>query len=58
MELRSYISKALRKQKVPTNKEAYWGLQNWDDIMAFITGGVHLDREVHSTEDLSDAVEE
>ena len=56
LELRAYISKALRKPTVPINKKPHWVLQNWDDIMAFMIGGTHLDREVHTVGDLSDLV--
>ena len=34
LELRAYISKALRKPTVPINKELHWVLHNWDDKMA------------------------
>ena len=53
LELRACISKALKKPTVPINKQPYWVLQNWDDIMAFMMCGTHLDKEVHTTGDLS-----
>ena len=58
LELRAYISKALRKPMVPINKKLYWVLQKWNDIMAFVMYGMHLDREVHAAGDLSDPVQQ
>ena len=58
LELKAYISKALKKPMVPINKEPYWVLQNWDDIMAFMMCGTHLDRKVHSAGHLSDLVQQ
>jgi hypothetical protein len=58
LELKAYISKSLKKPQVPINKEPHWVLQNWDDIMAFMMCGTHLDREVHTVGDLTDPVQE
>ena len=58
LQLRAYISKALRKPMLPIYKEAHWVLQNWDNIMAFMMCGTHLDREVHAAGDLSDPVQQ
>ena len=52
LELRAYISKAVRKPRVLINKETDWVLQNFDGIMAFKMYGMHLDREVHTAGDL------
>ena len=58
LELMAYISKALRKPMVPINKEQHRVLQNWDDIMAFMMCGMHLNSEVHAAGDLSDSVQQ
>ena len=58
LELRAYIIKALRKPMVLINKELHWVLQNWKDIIAFMMSGTHLDREVHTAEDLWDPVQQ
>ena len=52
LELRAYMSKALKKPMVPINKEPHWVLQNWDDIMTVIMCGTHWDRKVHTAGDL------
>ena len=57
-ELRAYISKGFKKPTVPINKELHWELKNWDDIMAFMIYRMHLDRGVHTVEDLSDLVQQ
>ena len=58
LELKAYISKALRKPTAPINKKPHWVLQNWDDIMAFMMCEMHLYREVHTAGDLSDLVQQ
>ena len=40
------------------NKEPHWILQKWDDIMAIMMCGTHLDTEVHVAGDLSDPVQQ
>ena len=57
-ELKAYISKALKKPSVPINIEPHWVLQNWDDLLAFMRCGTHLDREVHTAGDVSDPVQQ
>ena len=54
LELKAYISEALKKPIVPINKKPHWVLQNWDEIMAFMKCGMYLDREVYTARDLSD----
>ena len=56
LELRAYINKGLKKQLVTIHKELHWVLQNWNDIMAFMMCGTHLDREVYTAGDLWDPV--
>ena len=56
LELKAYISNALRKLMVSSNTEPHCVLQNWDDIMVLMMCRMHLDREVHSAGDLSDPV--
>ena len=58
LEARAYIRKALKKPTVLINREPYWVLQNWHDIMTFMMCGQNLDKEVHTTEDLSDLVQQ
>ena len=58
LELGAYISKALRKPTVAINKEPHWVLQNWNNIIACMMCGTHLDREVHAAGDLSDPVQQ
>ena len=58
LELRAYISKALKTLIVPINKEPYWVLQNWEDIMAFMMYRRHLVSQVHTAGDILDSVQQ
>ena len=51
------MSKVQKKSSVPINKELHWVLQNWDDIMACMMSGTHLDREVYTAGHLSGPVQ-
>ena len=52
------MRKALRKQTVTINKELYWILQNWDNIMALVMCGTYMNREVHTAGDFTHPVEQ
>ena len=56
LELRAYISKGLKKLTFPIYKKPHWVLQNWDNMMAFMMCGMHLDREIHTAGELWDVV--
>ena len=56
LELKAYMSKALRKPMLSIKNESDWVLQNWNNIMAFMMCGTHLDREVHTAGDSLDPV--
>ena len=58
LQLKAYIRKALRKPTIHINKAPYCVLHHWDDIMAFMMHGTHLDKEVHTAEDLSNLVQQ
>ena len=58
LDVRAYLSKALKKPTVSIKKELQSVLQNYDHIMLFMMCGMHLDRDVHTVGDLSDLVQQ